>query len=128
MDDYSLFASKVNLFKDLPPVILSALDMTGFHLPSTFEQTEFESLEKKLGCYIVPYKGEVFNTDVPIQTHLCAILKGADLTPFKLAIFLDAEKETKKRGITLVAYQKPFILIDYQTSEVYKYYSQKGLL
>lgn len=124
----AVFKDNITLFQDLPEDLYNQLDLSGFFLPKDDIAKLRTSLEDKLGHYVVTYYSHIFNLEVPPETHLCGLVKGALLDKKQLALLHQYEKMTKQYGVTLVVYQKPLALIPLQNSVLYQEYLRKGLL
>lgn len=118
----------IQLFKDLPDDIYFSLDLSHFVLPDKAVAKLQSELEKKLKSYVVTYNASVFRLDIPLETHLCALVKGADLNKNQLDLLGRYEKMLIEKGITLVVFQKPLTLIPVEQSAVYKKYKDMKLI
>lgn len=122
------FRKIVPLFKDLPVAIFQTLDLSHFYIGNKEIETLRSDLENMIDHYVVTYKGDIFNLDIPPQTHLCALVKGAKLNYKQKKLLLEYEAKTKMQGITLVVFQKPLEIMDYKQSALFKEYLKRGLI
>ena len=120
--------SKIPLFSILPPKILSTLDFSGFKFPDQRIELLRQNLEQKLNHYVVSYKADICNLDTPLESHLCARVKGADLTPEELKLLNIYEAISKKSNVTFVVYQKPLQYINPYTSAISELYRKNVIL
>src|SRR5215212_7935630 len=98
------FWQKIPLFGYIDKNVFQELDFSGFVLPfGTIEALRAE-LEAKLSHFVVSYKAEVCNLEIPLEAHLCARIKGAELTLEQLKLLRTYEKRSKPRGVTFVVY------------------------
>ncbi len=122
------FRQVIPLFNDLPLDVYQTLDLSHFVLPNQDVEKLRSELENTLGSYVVPYHANVFRLDIPLETHLCALVKGARLIKTQLDALARYEKILTPQGITFVVFQKPFILMPVEQSAVYKKYKELNLL
>lgn len=122
------FHDAIPLFSDLPKKIFTSLDLSHFYLPSETVADLRRALEELLGHYVVTYKANVFRLDIPVETHLCGLVKGANLTPDQQDLLKKYEKMLRPLGVTLVVFKKPLVLISIEQSAVYKKYKEMNLL
>lgn len=142
---YANLSKYIQLFRDLQvlllPLFLENLDLTGFIVPKKRSKLDkdIKLLEQLLDCYIVPYDTGIFRLDIPVEAHLCALVKGAKLTLEQLRslqkLELDFRPGGKKfnkslppKGVSFVAYQKPLTLKSPYSGFPYELYKIKGLL
>lgn len=117
--------AKIRLFYDLPQKILEALDFSGFKYPDLNTNLLRQSLEQKLNHYVVSYKAGVCNLNTPLESHLCARVKGADLNTDQLKLLNIYEAISKKQNVTFVVYQKPIQYINPDKSAIADLYRKK---
>ncbi len=110
------FREKLPFLEEIPDAIYSRLDLSEWILPDGEIDERRRTLEILLNTYIMTYNSGVFNTNASLEAHLCANLKGADLSPEQLKILQDEETKVRTKGVSFVAYQKPLQLIDPQNS------------
>lgn len=122
------FKELIPLFNLLPEEIFKNLDLSGFFLPTGEIEKLRKELEDKLNNYVVSYKAGVFNLDIKAYEHLCAIVKGADLTKEQMDILKEYEQLAKPFNVTFVVYKKPLELMELKNSALYKEYLKRGLL
>ncbi len=118
--------ANIPLFSDLPSKFLETLDFSGFNYPDQQIETLRNNLELKLNHYVVSYKADVCNLNTPLESHLCALIKGADLKSEELKLLNIYEAISKKSNVTFVIYQKPVQFINpYESAiaELYKKYN-----
>lgn len=119
---------KTKLFKVMNKKIYKSLDLSGFIVPNGIVKQWQEQLEDILGHYVVCYDSRICNLDIPLEAHLCAIVKGADLTEKQKEILNYYEQISKKQNITFVVYNNPLTYINRFQTEIYKLYVAKGKL
>src|SRR5438105_7364806 len=117
-----LFRERVPLLRDVPDEIFKCLDTAEFHLPDEDLIRVRTEMENLLGVYIMTYNALVFNLNCPLESHLCANVKGAVLSADQLKILQDYEERVHTRGISFVAYQKPLEIIDPRESPMASLY------
>lgn len=117
----------VPFLKQIPDDVYFRLDTSELSLPVGKVAIIRNELEDRLGHYVMTYNANVFNLDVPVERHLCANVKEAKLTDEQLMMLCNYENQIRDRGVTLVAYQKPFELIPPEESELAKLYKEKQL-
>ena len=122
------FRKLIPLFQDLGDQVFNNLDLSGFFLPVGEVAKLRVELEQKLKHYVVSYRADVFNLDATAQEHLCALVKGANLTKAQLEILKKYENMAAPFGVTFVVYQKPLELMEIKNSALYKEYLKRGLL
>lgn len=122
------FRKEIPLFADMPENVFNVLDLSHFRLPRGQVGAWRSELERDLGHYLVSYRANVCNIEIPLETHLCALVKGADLIPSQVKQLNDYEARSKRFGVTYVVYQKPIEYIDPQTSAIAELYRQYGKL
>lgn len=123
--------SKLKLLRDRIPFLRSVpdnfyfqLDPSGFYLPEPAINRVRRRLEKQTGHFVMTYERGVFDLDKPIETHLCALLEGADLSPHQLDLLNKAEEITVPLGISLVVYRNPLSIINPQQSRLASLYEK----
>lgn len=102
---------QIPFLKQIPEAILYNLDTSELYLPSAGINALREQLESQLGHYVMTYKADVFNRDVPPKRHLCVNLQGAQLSPAQLAVLSAFEAKVRAEGVSFVVYQRPLTLI-----------------
>lgn len=117
--------TQIPLFSILPDNFLNNLDFSGFEFPRNNIEAIRLNLEQKLNHYVISYKANICNLDTPLESHLCARLKGADLTPVQLNILSIYEAISKKQNVTFVVYQKPIQYINPDKSAIADLYRKK---
>src|SRR5689334_22633569 len=118
----------IALFAKLPYAVLLSLDFSGFYSAESFIKTLRADLENKLRHYVVSYKANICNLDTPLKSHLCALIKGADLNSKQLALLNKYEQISKKYNVTFVIYQKPIQYMDPYTSAIAQLYKKYNKL
>jgi hypothetical protein len=116
-----LYKETIPFLRQIPDQLYYSLDFSEFHLPTGLIAVLRELLETELGQYVMTYNAYVFNRNVPIQRHLCANVKGAELTETQLARLTTAETLTIPNGVRLVIYQNPLTFIKPEESTIYEY-------
>lgn len=114
--------AKISLFSNLPAKVLKTLDFSGFKFPDQRIELLRQNLEQKLHHYVVSYKADICNLATPLESHLCARVKGADLTPEELKLLNIYEAISKKQNVTFVVYQKPLEYINPYQSAIAELY------
>jgi len=109
----------------IPDPIYFSLYPSGFYLPTERVASIRGKLERELNHFIMTYRRDVFNLAVLVRQHLCANVKGAELTNEQLQIL---QEQRLKENVSFVAYQNPLVLIDPNESELSGYYRYRGLL
>ena len=118
----------IPFLQQIPEQLYLKLDITEFHLPKGKVSAVRGRLEEKLGQHVMTYKRDVFNLTIPVDRHLCANLKGADLSQEQLDLLQSSEGELAEENVSLVVYQNPIELIDPADSAIAKLYKEKGFL
>lgn len=126
--NHQQFKATIPMFHHLPDEVYNSLDLSHFYFPNEMVSRMRNDLEKMLGHYVVTYNTNVFRLDIPIETHLCAIAQGANLTQPQLELLKKFETILKPIGVTLVVFQKPLTLIPVEQSALYKKYKKLNLL
>ncbi len=122
------FQREVPLFAQLPEAMVSTLDLSGFYLPKGLITVWRFDLEKELRQFVVSYRAEVCNLDTPLDTHLCALVRGANLREDQKELLNQYEARSKRFGVTYVVYQKPVEFIDPYKSAISDLYRKYGKL
>lgn len=104
----------IPFLKQIPHSIYRQLDKSEFYLPQGKVAKARDELEQNLKSYVMTYKREVLNKNIPTKKHLCFNLKGASLTKNQLRILQKQEKKFSVNSVSFVAYQKPLILVSYK--------------
>lgn len=120
--------TQISLFSNLPDNFLNDLDFSGFEFPRNNIEAMRLKLENKLNHYVVSYKANICNLNTPLESHLCARLKGADLTSEQLNLLNIYEATSKKQNVTFVVYQKPIQYINPYKSAIAGLYRKHGKL
>ncbi len=117
---------KIPLFTNIDRGLYSILDLSGFIIPEGIIELYRSELEAKLGHYVVSYDAEICNLEVPLEAHLCARVKDADLNPEQKKVLKSYENLSKPLGVTFVVYQNPIEYIDPYKSAIYSLYQEKA--
>jgi hypothetical protein len=112
----------ISFLQQIPDQIYFHLDTSEFYLPENRIAEGRSSLEKELGQYIMTYRRSIFNLSIPVERHLCANIKGADLLPEQLGLLQEYEESFTESGVSFVAYQNPLELISPATSALQEFY------
>lgn len=118
----------ISFLQDIPDQIYFQLDTSEFYLPVGEVAKSRKKLEDKIGHFIMTYKSDVFNLTIPIERHLCANIKGAELLPEQLELLRSFEISNTEIGVSFVVYQNPLVLIDPQTSALQQFYEERVLV
>jgi hypothetical protein len=116
---------KIPFLKQVPDDLYFKLDSRGLYLPGPAIKRVRERLEEKTGHFVMTYERAIFDLDLPIETHLCALLEGAALNSQQLDNLKDAESLTIPLGVSLVIYRNPLKIIDPHQSWLSNLYNQK---
>lgn len=122
------YRKAIPFLREIPDSIYFAIDPIGYCLPKGQIKRAREELEEKLEHYVMSYDRSVFKLDIPIVSHLCALLRGAELTQTQSKILKTYEDDFKDLGVSFVVYQKPLVLLDPNESVLAEFYRQKGLV
>lgn len=106
----------------IPDNIYFSLDSSSFFLPEQSIITARNELESKMNAYVMTYKRGIFNLTIPVKAHLCAVLKGANLSKSKLKLLNVWEERYKANNLSFVIYKNPLQFVPYTKSLLYKYY------
>lgn len=128
MKPFRISLDKIPLFSNLPLNILKILDFSGFKSPSQNIEILRQILEQKLNHFVVSYKADVCNLESPLESHLCALVKEANLNPNQLKLLNIYEAISKQQNVTFVVYQKPIEYINPYTSAICDLYRKHGKL
>ena len=120
--------SQVTLLSILPKYLFQELDLSGFQKADKYIENLRSDLEKKLDHYVVSYNADICNLDTPLESHLCARVKGADLNPEQLKLLNIYEAISKKQNVTFVVYQKPIEYINPYKSAISDLYRKNNKL
>ncbi|MBI2593650.1 hypothetical protein HYW44_03335 [Candidatus Daviesbacteria bacterium] len=123
----NLLRQSVPFLMQVPDAIYFQLNPAEFVIPRGEIAQARTELEKVLAQYVMTYRRDTFNLAVPIHRHLCANVLGAPLSSIQLASLQEYEKITKPKGVSLVVYQRPIVLINPQQSWLSGFYQQRGL-
>src|SRR3990172_3974439 len=115
----------IPFLQEIPDPIYFRLDNSEFYLPDNGIAKERSMLEEQIGHHIMIYKRDVFNLAIPVDRHLCANIKGAELLPEQLELLQTFEIRNTEIGVSFVAYQNPLVLIDPQTSALQQFYRER---
>lgn len=118
----------IPFLQEIPDDKFFNLDITEFILPTGELAKAREKLESLLKHHIMTYKRDVFNTDIPVEQHLCANIAEGHLTDHQLHLLEHYEKKYRDQNVNFVAYQKPLKLIIPLKSLMYQFYKKRGLL
>lgn len=121
------YREAIPFLREIPDEMYFAIDPIGYCLPTGNVAKARGALEEQLGQYVMSYDKHVFKLDIPLQAHMCALLKGAVLNLEQQAILASYERRFSDQGITFVVYQKPLVLLDPQKSALAAWYKQKGV-
>jgi hypothetical protein len=108
---FNEFSKKITFLQEIPHEIASQLSVDEFYFPDKEVDKARRGLEQLFGQYVMSYKGNVFRTDLPIATHLCANYKGAGLTEKQIECLNFYETKLQQRNIRFVIYKKPLTKI-----------------
>lgn len=128
MERLKHFRQKISFLRKVPDELYFKLDPTGFYLPGPAVDRLRKKLERQIEHHVMTYERSIFDITSPLETHLCAIIKGADLTRAQLNHLNEAEELVNILGVSLVVYQKPLTIIDPTSSWIASLYREKGLL
>jgi hypothetical protein len=112
----------------IPDSIYFQLSSRELYLPSPKLYSFISSLSDKLDHHVITYNSAIFDLSISPEKHLCARLKGAELSKKQKDILSKYESETKKYGVSLVVYKKPIELIELHTSALYNFYQKNQLV
>lgn len=118
----------ISFLQDIPDKIYFQLDSSEFYLPAGEVAQSRKELEEKLGHFIMTYKRDVFKLTTPVERHLCANVRGANLSKQELALLLNFENRHVENNVSFVAYQNPLEIISPQQSDLSKLFEVRGLL
>lgn len=121
------YRKAISFLREIPDSVYFAIDPIGYCLPKGSITKAREELEEKLGHYVMSYDRSVFKLDIPLEAHLCALLKGASLTSKQKIILKQYEDRFQDMGISFVVYQKPLTLLDPKKSALAVLYKERGL-
>lgn len=79
-NEFELFRKEIPFLRLIPDEIYLRLDITEFLLPYGRIKKAREELETLCDGYVMTYKADTFIRTNPISSHLCANLRGKDLT------------------------------------------------
>ncbi len=117
----------IPFLRGIPDKIYFGLDTFEFYLPvGEIAQTR-HSLEETIGSFVMTYNRDVFNLEIPAARHLCANLKGAELTTEQFALLRQYEGMYVENRVSFVVYQKPLVLTPPQNSALELFYREKAL-
>jgi hypothetical protein len=117
--------NEIHFLNFIPNDIYFSLDSSSFYFPTPAVQKKREELEQRTGQYVMTYKRDVFSLDIPVQAHLCAHLKGAQLSLTDLVLLTQYEKSVFP-DVSLVVYKKPLQIQNYFKSKLYFLYKEKN--
>jgi hypothetical protein len=118
----------IPFLQQIPDQIYFHLDTSEFYLPENGVAEGRNSLEEELGQYIMTYRRNIFNLSIPVERHLCANIKGAELSPEQLGLLQEYEESFTGSGVSFVAYHNPLELISPETSALQKFYEERQLV
>ncbi len=121
------YRHKIPFLYQIPDVLYFVIDPIGYRLPKGAVAIARRELEGKLNKYVMSYDRTIFKLDIPLEAHLCALLKGARLTKQQQAILAWYEARFQDQGISFVVYEKPLTILDPKESALAKLYKEKGL-
>lgn len=104
----------------LPDNIYFSLSSVEFCMPSYEIMQGRVELENNLSSYIMTYKRDTFKDSDPVESHLCANLEGALLTPDQTHLLNIYEYLFKDKNVSFVAYAKPLIIINPKKSNLFR--------
>lgn len=116
----------ISFLQDIPDEIYFQLDSSEFYLPVGEVAQSRKELEDQIGHFVMTYKRDVFNLTIPVERHLCANVKGANLTEQELSLLLNFENRHAENNVSFVAYQKPLEIISPHQSNLYKLFEERG--
>lgn len=128
MNTDTTFRQKFSLFQNLPDEVYFSLDLSHFYLPNKRIEQLKDKLENLLDHYVITYYADIFRLDIPLQTHLCAILAGANLTKPQQLLLKKFEEMLKPANVTLVIFQKPLTFLSPEQTAIYQKYRELNLL
>ena len=117
----------IPFLNQIPDAIYYALDPSEFYIPRGRVADVKLDLEQELQQHVMTYKRDVFKLDIPVQRHLCANIKGAELSLEQLQLLQAEERRLRTDNVSFVAYQNPLELIDPRKSDLNTYYRMRGL-
>lgn len=118
----------IPFLKEIPDEVYFRLATSEFYLPTGETARVRSDLEQQLGHYIMTYNADVLDLSVPVERHLCANVKGAELTVDQLELLNEYESRVRSRGISLVVYQRPLELIQPEDSELAQLYRERATI
>ena len=121
-----LLRNRIPFLSQIPDGIFFNLDTSEFYLPDDEISAARADLEQKLNHYVMTYKLGILNLDIPVERHLCANLRPAQLTEDQLMVLRDFEEKYGSRRVSFVVYQNPLVLIDPFESDMHKLYVKRG--
>lgn len=119
--------AEIPFLKLIPDRIYLNLDTSEFYLPSGDVAKARAQLEEQLEQHVMTYKRGIFNAQIPLVSHLCANIAGAELSSEKFAALHRYEQRFHERGVNFVVYAKPLKLINPENSAMGKHYKELGL-
>lgn len=122
------YRKTIPFLRYIPDSLYFAIDPIGYVVPKGIVARARKELEEKLGHYVMSYDRSIFKLDIPLQAHLCALLKGAVLTENQKQILKTYEDDFRDLGVSFVVYQKPLMLLDPKQSILARLYKERGLL
>ena len=118
----------IPFLQEIPDDVYFFLDTSEFYLPLNEIAEARVILESQLGHFIMTYKRDVFNLEIPVERHLCANIKGAALLSGQLDMLQEYESEYAEHNVSFVAYQNPLELISPRDSVLQQFYEDRGLV
>ncbi len=121
------YRKAIPFLREIPDSIYFAIDPIGYRLPKGAIAKARKELEGKLNRYVMSYDRSLFKLDIPLEAHLCALLKGARLTAKQKMLLKTYEDHFCDQHVSFVVYQKPLTLLDPNKSALAGLYREKGL-
>jgi hypothetical protein len=103
--------SAIPFLNEIPDEIYFGLDTAEFHLPLGDVADARRDLEQQLDQHVMTYNRNVFNDRIPLRSHLCANIAGAELNGGQSALLNSYETRVIPKGVSFVVYKKPLQLI-----------------
>lgn len=118
-----LLRKQISFLHLIPEPLYFSLQSSELYIPTGYVQQKREELEQRTGQYVMTYNRSVFDINAPIHTHLCANLRGAELSESQLQL-LNHFESLASPDISFVIYKKPLQLQNYFNSNLYSLYKK----
>ncbi len=116
------YRERIPWFQQILDEIYLKLDPSEFYFPDDGVEKTRRQLERLLGMFVMTYNASISSLDIPVYAHLCANVKGADLSPEQVSVLQTHEGEVKSRGVSFVVYQRPLEIINPNNSPIASLY------